>query len=119
VYLRMLVGGNQTYAVALRSEMPDRDGESVLRAKYRDYCSARVADALLSLSPEETFALAEARAREANRSAPNSHNDAIRLATGEIRDRLNLPEYESWATQYLKDPQRFDSYLMGLWKSEE
>ena len=99
--------------------MADRDGESVLRAKYRDYCSARVADALLSLSPEEIFALAEAEAREANRVAPNSYNDAIRLATEKIRDGLELPEYESWTDQYLEDPGRFDPYLMGLWKSEE
>ncbi len=99
--------------------MADRDGESVLRAKYRDYCSARVADALLSLSPEEIFALAEAQAREADRLAPSSYNDAIRLATGKIRDRLKLPEYEAWTAQYLKDPGRFDPYLMGLWKSEE
>ena len=98
--------------------MADRDGESVLRAKYRDYCSARVADALLSLSPEEVFALAEAEARASNRIAPSSHNEAIRLATGRIRDRLELPEYESWSREYLQDPSRFDPYLMGLWKSE-
>ena len=99
--------------------MADRDGESVLRAKYRDYCSARVADALLSLPPEEVFALAEAEARASNRIAPRSHNEAIRLATGRIRDRLELPEYESWAREYAEDPSRFDPYLMGLWKSEE
>ena len=99
--------------------MADREGEPVLRAKYRDYCSARVADALLSLSPEEVFALAEAEARASDRVAPNSHNEAIRLATGRIRDSLELPEYEVWAEEYLKDPSRFDPYLMGLWKSEE
>ena len=99
--------------------MADRDGESVLRAKYRDYCSARVADALLSLSPEEVYALAEAEARASNRIAPSSHNEAIRLATGRIRDRLELPEYESWAREYVQDPSRFDPYLMGLWKSDE
>lgn len=99
--------------------MADRDGDSVLRAKYRDYCSARVADALLSLSPEEVFALAEAEARTSDRIAPNSHSEAIRLATGRIRDRLELPEFESWAAEYVKDPSRFDPYLMGLWKSEE
>ena len=71
------------------------------------------------LSPDEIFALAEAQAREANRLAPSSYNDAIRLATGKIRERLKLPEYESWAAQYLEDPSRFDPYLMGLWKSEE
>lgn len=99
--------------------MADREGDSVLRAKYRDYCSARVADALLSLSPEEVFALAEAEARASNRLAPNSHNEAIRLATGRIRDRLDLPDYSSWAAEYVKDPSRFDPYLMGLWRSEE
>lgn len=99
--------------------MADRDGESVLRAKYRDYCSARVADALLSLSPEEIFALAQDQARRSNRLAPDSYNDAIRLATGRIRDRLKLPEYEAWAAEYLQDPGRFDPFLMGLWKSEE
>lgn len=99
--------------------MADREGDSVLRAKYRDYCSARVADALLSLSPEEVFALAEAEARTSNRIAPSSHNEAIRLATGRIRDRLELPEYKAWAAEYVKDPSRFDPYLMGLWKSEE
>lgn len=99
--------------------MANRDGDSVLRAKYRDYCSARVANALLSLSPEDIFALAEAQAREASQLAPHSYNDAIRLATGKIRERLKLPEYESWTSQYLEDPGRFDPYLMGLWKSEE
>ena len=99
--------------------MADREGDSVLRAKYRDYCSARVADALLSLSPEEVFALAEAEARASDRLAPNSHNEAIRLATGRIRDRLDLPDYSSWAEEYVKDPSRFDPYLMGLWRSEE
>ena len=99
--------------------MADRDGESVLRAKYRDYCSARVADAVLSLSPDEIFALAEDQARKARQLAPTSYNDAIRLATGRIRERLKLPEYEAWATQYVEDPGRFDPYLMGLWRSEE
>ncbi len=99
--------------------MADRDGESVLRAKYRDYCSARVADALLSLSPEEVFTLAEDEARASNRIAPSSHNEAIRLATGRIRDRLELPDFRSWAEDYLRNPSRFDPYLMGLWKSEE
>ena len=99
--------------------MADRDGESVLRAKYRDYCSARVADALLSLSPEEVFALAEAEAHASNRIAPSSSTEAFRLATGRIRDRLGLPEFEPWAEEYVKDPSRYDPYLMGLWKSEE
>ncbi len=96
-----------------------QDGEPVLRAKYRDYCSARVADAILSLSPTEIYALAESEGRATGQVAPASYNDAIRLATGKIRERLNLPEFEEWARRYRANPQEFDPYLMGLWKLEE
>ncbi len=99
--------------------MERQDGDSVLRAKYRDYCSARVADAILSLSPEEIYALAGAEARRGGRLAPESYHEAIRLATGKIRDRLALPEFEEWAVEYRKSPERFDPHIIGLWKSEE
>ena len=95
------------------------DQDPVLRAKYRDYCSAKVADALLSLPPEEIYALAEAEARAANRLAPASYNDAIRVATRRIRERLNLPGYREWARAYRENPSRYDPELMGLWESEE
>ena len=99
--------------------MANREGEGSLRAKYRDHCSALVADALLSLSAEEIYALAEERAREEDQLGPASYTDAIRLATSTIRERLSLPEYDAWAAEYLENPKKFDPYLMGLWKSEE
>lgn len=99
--------------------MAERDGDDVLRAKYRDYCSARVADAVLSLDPDEIYALAESEARRARGVAPASYNDAIRYATARIRERLDLPEFEEWSRQYQEHPERFDPYLLGLWKSEE
>lgn len=99
--------------------MAERDGDDVLRAKYRDYCSARVADAVLSLDPEEIYALAETEARLAKGVAPASYNDAIRYATARIREQLELPEFDDWSRQYLERPERFDPYLLGLWKSEE
>ena len=94
-----------------------RDG--VLRAKYDDYCSGRVADVLLSLSPEEVYALAEAEARGINQIAPSSHDEAVQLATRKIRDRLKLPRFQDWAEEYKRQPQRFDPHLMGLWKTAE
>lgn len=97
----------------------ERDQDSVLRAKYRDYCSAKVADAVLSLPPEEIYALAQAEARAANRVAPESYNDAIRFATRRIRAKLDLPEYREWARAYRENPSRYDPELMGLWESEE
>ncbi len=98
--------------------MAERNGDRVLRAKYNDYCSGRVADVLLSLSAEEVYALAEAEARAANLVAPSSHDEAVRLATRKIRDRLKLPRFREWAKEYLREPQRFDPHLMGLWRSE-
>lgn len=99
--------------------MVDRDGDSVLRAKYRDYCSAKVADAILSLAPAEIYALAEVEARAADQTAPASYNDAIRFATRRIREQLGLPEYVDWARAYQEDPSRYDPDLLGLWESEE
>ncbi len=99
--------------------MVDQNEESVLRAKYRDYCSARVADALLSLSPNDIYSLAETEAREAGQASPASYNEAIRFATRSIRSRLDLPDFRVWAEEYRSEPGRFDPHLMGLWKSEE
>lgn len=39
-------------------------GESTLRAKYLDWCSARLAERFLDLSPEEIYALARPEASE-------------------------------------------------------
>lgn len=99
--------------------MVDQDGDSVLRAKYRDYCSAKVADAILSLTPAEIYSIAESEARAGNQTAPASYNDAIHFATRRIREQLNLPEYEEWARAYREDPSRYDPDLLGLWESEE
>ena len=97
----------------------ERDEDPVLRAKYRDYCSAKVADAVLSLPPTEVYRLAEAEARAVNRLAPASYNDATRFATRKIRERLNLPEFQDWARAYRENPSRYDPELLGLWESEE
>ena len=99
--------------------MGERDEYRVLRAKYRDYCSAKVADAVLSLPPAEIYSLAEDEARAANRLAPSSYNDAIRFATRKIREQLNLPEFQEWARSYREEPSRYDPELLGLWESEE
>ncbi len=98
--------------------MAERDEDALLRAKYMDYCSARIADALLALSPDEIFTLAESEARTADQVAPSSYREAIRLATARIRGRLRLPEYSEWVEAYSRDPDQFAPYLMGLWKTK-
>ncbi len=99
--------------------MDRQDEDPVLRAKYRDYCSARVADALLALSPAEVYTLAQSEARATGRVPPETFNDRVRLATVRIRERLNLPEFDEWVRLYRRDPGAFEPFLMGFWESEE
>ena len=98
--------------------MGHRHNESLLGAKYRDYCSARVADAILALTPDEIYTLAAADARSSGRELPSTYEQAINLATDRVRQRLNLPDLDEWIEQYLRHPERFDPYLMGLWRED-
>lgn len=99
--------------------MDRQDEDPVLRAKYRDYCSARVADALLALSLDQVYALAQSEALATGQAAPETFHDKVSLATGKVRARLNLPEYDEWILQYREDPQAFEPFLMGFWELEE
>jgi len=90
----------------------------VLRAKYLDYCSAKVADILLLLSPDEMFVLAQDAAREAGVSGDLSYGQTVDLATELVSRKLALPPYEVWVRDYKADPSKYDEYLMGLWESE-
>lgn len=92
--------------------------ESVLRAKYLDYCSAQVAEILLLLSPDEMFVLAQDAAREAGVSEDLGYDQIVELATGRVSKKLALPSFEVWAEEYKADPHRFDDDLMGLWESD-
>jgi hypothetical protein len=107
---------------------PHRPGESapadpeaeerVLRAKYLDYCSAQLADLLLYLSPDEIFLLAEKAARDRGESSAGTYSDMVEVATGWLGERVSLPPFHVWVEDYRKDPERYDRYLMGLWRSE-
>jgi hypothetical protein len=99
---------------------PEEPVDPVLRAKYLDFCSARVAEALLSLSPDEMFLLAEDAAREAStpRPDPLGYEDMVRLATERLSRRLDLPSYKAFREAYRKDPTSFDREMMGLWESD-
>jgi len=92
--------------------------EEILRAKYLDYCSAQVADILLLLSPDEMFVLAADAAREAGLGSDLPYQQIVELATERVARKLALPPYEVWVKDYQADPERYEDYLMGLWKSE-
>ena len=94
------------------------DSEGVLSAKYLDYCSAQVADILLLLTPDEMYVLAQDAAREAGESGELGYERIVALATGRVSQKLALPPFEVWSRDYRANPDRYDQYLMGLWRSE-
>lgn len=92
----------------------------ILRAKYLDYCSARVADTLLQLSADEIYVLAE-KAAHASGGAEGkdfSFDAVVKLATARLSEQMALPPFEVWVAAYQEDPSRFDGELLGLWESE-
>ncbi len=97
------------------------DGEDpVLEAKYLDFCSARVADVLLELSPDEMYVLAQ-EAMESSGSPPSrslGYDEIVRLATERISKKINLPTFAQWQEAYRRNPDRYEEELLGLWRSE-
>ena len=100
----------------------DRGDEpvEVLRAKYLDYCSARVTDALLRLSPDEMYVFAQEAARASGWSEDESltYGDIVALATQRISRRIDLPSFDEWCEAYRAEPARFEEEILGLWEDE-
>jgi hypothetical protein len=114
--------------------MADPGEDDLLLQKYRDWCSARLAERFLQLTPEEIFALAEEAEAGGGGSADggpgsgelsaegdgdaqsigrsptggSSYRNLIQRVTGALAKRVGLPTYEQWAAAYEEDPQRFD-----------
>lgn len=89
-------------------------------AKYLDYCSARVADALLKLTADEMYILAQEVAGQT--TGPDaevpSFSRIVRLATERLTSDLKLPEYSEWVQAYEADPTKFDQDMIGLWRED-
>ncbi|MSR22030.1 MAG: hypothetical protein EXR92_00480 [Gemmatimonadetes bacterium] len=106
-----------------KSAPPGEQGGSsdpVLRAKYLDYCSARVAELLLQLTPDEMYLLAQDATQESESEAaePLSYTQIVQLATNRISRKLSLPDFPTWVEAYREDPQRYDREMLGLWESD-
>lgn len=101
-------------------ESPEQLDESVLRAKYLDYCSARVADVLLRLTADEMYLLAQDAARDSGLQDTSdlSYEQIVQLATERLSRRLSIPPFETWVEAYREDPRHFEEELLGLWESE-
>ena len=94
--------------------------DPVLRAKYLDYCSARVAEVLLGLTADEMYLLAQEVAGESAQADEDlpSFNTIVHLATERITRDLALPDFPDWVEAYAKDPERFEQELLGLWEAD-
>lgn len=91
--------------------------ERVLRAKYLDYCSARLAEIFLSLSDERIFVLVEEAAREGRLNVADlGFDQMVKLVTDKLRASVPLPDFETWTRDYRSDPESYEPHLMGLWR---
>ncbi len=98
----------------------DPDRPDLLRGKYLDYCSARIADVLLRLTADEMYLLAQDAARELGRreEASLSYDAVVRLATQRLSSSISLPDFATWSLAYEEDPDRFERELLGLWEGD-
>lgn len=91
--------------------------DAVLRAKYADFCSAQLTEVFLSLSDERIYELVEEEARIQNVGAGKlGFRMMVKLATQRLRDSVPLPDYKTWKADYEAEPERYERYLLGLWK---
>ena len=91
--------------------------DDVLRAKYADFCSAQLTEVFLSLSDERIYEIVEEEARAQSLSPGKlGFRSMVRLATKRLRENVPLPDFETWKRDYEAAPERYDRYLMGLWR---
>jgi hypothetical protein len=105
--------------------------DRVLRAKYLDWCSARLAERFLRLTPDEIYVLAQ-RASPAPSgvaedvsesayavdalSATASFRAIVEQVTEQLASTLPLPSFEEWLSGYKESPDRYEQELLGFWK---
>ena len=123
------------------------NSERILRAKYLDWCSARVADSFLALSPDEIYQLAEQASHGPPLADPvaslssffsdtehelwrntadagTTTRDAepfralVAKVTEVLAERIGLPTFEQWSAAYQEAPEEFEADLLGFWKEE-
>jgi hypothetical protein len=84
------------------------------RAKYFDWCSARIADRFVSLSVQEIYALADSASPSADED--RSFQVVMERATEVLAARTELPTFEEWLASYRADPARYEADMIGFWR---
>ena len=92
--------------------------DRVLHAKYLDWCSARVADRLFQLRPEEIYELASTLEAGAGPNVDPGADlrDMIGRQAEEVTRELGLPSFAQWRALYAEAPQQFDEEMIGFWR---
>lgn len=100
----------------------DEGAGSTLRAKYLDWCSARITERFLALEPEEIYAMARpAESAEAglwSLTGGESYRVLVQRVTELLLERMSLPDFEEWSRSYAEDPSRYDPEMLGFWEGE-
>ena len=101
----------------LESDRESKLTETVLRAKYADFCSAQLTEVFLSLSDEKIYEMVEEEAEIQELSPGNlGFRKMVQLATNRLRDSVPLPDFKTWQRDYEAAPERYEKYLLGLWR---
>ncbi|HUG42546.1 MAG TPA: hypothetical protein VMM12_18930 [Longimicrobiales bacterium] len=96
------------------------DGRVVgtLRAKYLDWCSARITERFLALEPEEIYEMARptesAETGRPTSEGERSYRVLVQRVTESLLERMSLPGFEEWSVAYAADPARYDAELLGF-----
>lgn len=84
--------------------------------RYVDWCSAKVSEHLLALSPEELWF--RAHGREAGSAQhPASFSEIVQALSHQVFLELKLPDFGAWRTQYEQDPRPFEDDLAHVPRS--
>lgn len=115
------------------------DDLAVLRSKYHDWCSARVADRFAELSPEEIYELAHGAGGEAEGMRGRmrgeveasasidadvfsfedaDYSDLVRRVTEVLATTIGLPSFDEWSESYRREPERYEQEMLGFWRSQ-
>ncbi len=101
-----------------KSGKPGSEPEEVLRAKYLDYCSARVCDVFMELEEEQVFELARlAEKKSGAKQGALNFRDLAALLVEQLLGDMSLPDFETWVKDYRRDPEAYEPHLLGLWKT--
>lgn len=113
------------------------EDDRILRAKYLDWCSARLAERFLALTPEQIYELARetpsgeagpegaqdvslpdspSAASPVSSSEPDSFSVIVERITREIETALGLPDFETWVVSYRASPDHYDEEMLGFWR---